>query len=627
MFYTEFFKERVMKMKKLFKTALSLFLSAALFVPQLTGNVFASAPATTSSTTEPPVTTPEKTYAEPMFKINPKDVQTIRADSIGEFKIKIKNIGSIKVDRILAEITAPDEVILLDETGSQDIRFNVNSTEISVRYKALEKITSEKQVFNVSLKYYYTVNNSESIGSASAVINVPAKVTEGNVINEPVIKMTGQSLNDPIAAKSEYDYTLTFRNFGDVDVSDVYIALEGSGDIYFTGGTENGHIDTIKAGETANLKVKLHTADSIASLKQQITAAINYSYTFNNEKKNAESTGTVTVIAKVSEEADPTNSGSAPNIIVKEYDIGAEQIAAGESFNLNLDMFNTNSAVKVENLIMTVSAGESININGGTNTFFYPSMAAGGIISETIPLKALPTAATGITSINISFKYDYVKDGVSTPGNSEQSVFIPVYQPDKMNFEVSVPTYAVYPGNETYITTTYLNKGKSDISNVKAELVGDIQALSTSKVIGNVAPGANGTFDFVVTPFEGGMCEFTIKITYEDAMMEEITKEFPVSLTVEDMGMMEDPGMMDPGMMDPGFEDPSMMEENQGGFPWIVLWIGIGVLVVAVIVVIIVVKKKKKKKNILTEADINWEDDDLEKVLSSGSSEKEKTKV
>lgn len=568
---------------------------------------------------------PEPTSAEPMFKINAVDISTIKAGENGYFTVKIQNLGSVKVSKILAEITAPDDVIIIEETDSQEIRRYPNDTEFTVKYKALDKISSSKQVFNINLRYYYTNGNSEAIGTATATVNVPAEPNSDPASSgEPIIKVTGQSLNNPIAAKSEYNYAITLRNIGSVDISDVYIALEGSDAIYFTGGTENGHINSIAAGKTANLNVKLHTTDSISAIKQSVSATITYTYMDGGVKKSAETTGNMTVIAKVSSDA-ASSGGSAPNIIIKGYDIGAEQIPAGDNFSLNLDMFNTNSAVKVENLIMTVSASDAISIYGGSNTFFYPALAAGGTISETIPLKALANATTGISSINVSFKYDYVKDGVSTPGSSEQSIFIPVYQPDKMSFEVNVPTYSIYPGNETYITTQYLNKGKSDISNVKAEIVGDIQALSTSKVIGNVAPGANGSFDFVVTPYNGGICEFTIKITYEDAMMEEVTKEFPVSLNVEDMGGWDDPGFDDP-FIDPGFDDPSMMEE-EGDFPWIVLWIGIGVLVVGGIITIIVVKKKKKKKNILTEADINWEDDDLEKVLSDNGSTKEKTKV
>lgn len=332
-----------------------------------------------STDTEPD---PEPTLAEPMFRINATDISTIRAGQNGAFTVKLDNMGSVKVSKILAEVTAPDDVIITMESNSQEIWNSPNNTEFTVYYTALNKITSAKQTFNISLRYYYTNGNAQQIGSATAAVNVPAEVTEEAAASgDPVVKITGQSFSNPIAAKSEYDYTLTLRNHGDVDVKDVYVALEGSDAIYFTNGTENGHIDTIPAGKTAELKVKLHTTDSISAIKQSVSATMTYSYTSGGVKKNGESTGNVTVIAKVSEDIG-TVGGSAPNIIIKGYDIGAEQIPAGENFDLNLEVFNTNSAVKVENLIMTVSASDAINIFGGTNTFFYPSLAAGGTLAE-----------------------------------------------------------------------------------------------------------------------------------------------------------------------------------------------------------------------------------------------------
>ena len=257
----------------------------------------------------------EPSSAEPMFKINTKDISTIKAGENGYFTVKPENLSSIKISKILAEITAPNDVIITDNTDSQEVRQYPNDFEFTVRYKALDKITSAKQSFTINLRYYYTNGNAETIGTATATVNVPAEVTEEAAASgDPVIKITGQSLNNPIAAKSEYDYTLTLRNHGDVDVKDVYVALEGSDAIYFTNGTENGHIDSIPAGKTADLKVKLHTTDNITAIKQSVSATMTYSYTSGGVKKSGESTGNVTVIAKVSEDV-AASGGSAPTIV------------------------------------------------------------------------------------------------------------------------------------------------------------------------------------------------------------------------------------------------------------------------------------------------------------------------
>lgn len=548
------------------------------------------------------------TSAEPIFKITPGNISDIKGGANGSFNIELKNLGALEARRILIETTASDDVVLTDGSGSQDIASIApgGTANVKISYKALDKIGSAKQTFGVTLHYYYNGASGEAIGTASSSVNIPSSVEALAEVTAPMLKITGQTLSLPVSANSEYEYTLTVRNISDTPASDVYLFFDASDSLYFIDGTESASIDSIAAKGSAGVKVKFRTVDSIAAIKQGITAHITYSYMDGGVKKTAESDSSVTIIASGTNGGSPSGGNIAvPNIIIKSYDIGAEQIAAGDPFELALNLFNTSSLTGVENVIMTINAGGSINIFGGTNTFYYPTISADGEISENIPLKALATAETGTSSISVSLKYDYIDNGSRSTANLEQTIFIPVYQPDKMTFEVNVPTYSVMVGYDTYITTTYLNKGRSDISNVKAEIVGDVSALSTSKVIGTVQPGGNGSFDFIVNPYMGGMCEFVIKITYEDATLTEVTKELPVSFMVEDY---YDPGFIDDPWGDPGFEDPGM--EEGGKFPWVLLWIGIGVVVVGgIITIIIVVKHKKKKKSVLTEADIDWEDE------------------
>lgn len=530
------------------------------------------------------------------------------------YTLNVENKGEIDMDSVSVKIRSGDEITILSSSDSAFIqKIAAGKKEaLKITFETATEISSAKQTFDVELSYYYTENGRNEQVTQNTSVSVDAVVS-----GAPIIRMKGQSLGGAIIANTSYDYTLTLTNYGKISVKDVYIGFEASESIYFLDGTENAQIASIPAGGSSTVKVRFKTTESILSAKQGITAHMSYSYGTDNAKKTADTDATVTIVAAGSSESGG-GTVATPNIIIGSYDIGAEQIAAGETFDLNLELFNTSAATSVENLIMTVNAGGQINIYGGGNTFFYPTMGASGTIPETIPLKALATAETGTSSVEISLKYDYMNNGSLTTATSTQTIFIPVYQPDKMTFEVNVPTYSVYAGNDVYITTTYLNKGRSDISNVKAEIVGDISALSTSKVIGTVVPGGNGSFDFIVTPYMGGECEFTIKVTYEDATLTEVTQEFPVSFYVEEM-IWDDPGMYDPGWDDPGFEEPG----EEGGFPWLILWIGVGVLVVGGIITIIVVKKrKKKKKSRLSAEEIDWEDE-----FEDIAEESRKTKV
>lgn len=67
----------------------------------------------------------------------------------------------------------------------------------------------------------------------------------------------------------------------------------------------------------------------------------------------------------------------------------------------------------------------------------------------------------------------YLVGDTRTSMTSEQTIYVPLYQPDKLSLSVSKPTYDIYVGNEDLLTLSYLNKGRADASNVKVEIVSD----------------------------------------------------------------------------------------------------------------------------------------------------------
>ncbi len=531
------------------------------------------------------------------------------------YNVYIENKGDVGMEDVRVSVKGGECINIVDGTDAAYVE-SVGAGEkkaVQVVFETAAEITGATQQIEVNLNYRYISAGKKNTASLDASLSIPAEIS-----GAPVLRMTGEKLSEAIVANTEYDYTLTITNYGEISVKDLYIDFTGSESLYFLDGTEYARVDAIGAGESADVKVKFRTTENISSVKQSIAASIKYSYGVSSAEKDGAAECSVTVIAAGANDGGSTEG--APNIILSGYDIGAEQIAAGDTFDLALDFYNTSADTGVENLIMTVNASGDISIYGGANTYFYNKLSAAGALHEDVKLRALATAETGTSSVNISFKYDYVENGVRNTVTTDQTLYIPIYQPDKMTFDVAVPTYSVMAGNEVYITTTYMNKGRSDISNCKAEIVGDVSALSTSKVLGNLAPGANGSFDFIVTPYMGGQCEFTIKITYDDATLNEVVKEYPVSFPVEEM--YNDPGTMEWSMTD------EMPMEEESGFPWFIVWIGIGVVAAAGIVVLIVVltKRAKAKRRKLTEEDINWEDD-LDDVLSETSDSDKETKV
>ena len=100
--------------------------------------------------------------------------------------------------------------------------------------------------------------------------------------------------------------------------------------------------------------------------------------------------------------------------------------------------------------------------------------------------------------------------------------------------EIQVPT-SLYVGDEYNLSINFVNKGKTQVYNVTAELRGNMQNSGERSFIGNVASGAEESADFYVTPTEAGKMEGEVVISYEDASMNvrEVTR--PFTIMVEEM--------------------------------------------------------------------------------------------
>lgn len=526
--------------------------------------------------------------------------KTVSAGNSYSYKIEILNKGGMAMENVRLNVTPSDALTLTNASGNAyfDKISAGKSASHKVSFTTGADIPSARQTLTAEVTYSYVgADGKRTENTETQVLSVDAEVS-----GAPRIRLSGTKLTETLKLNNTYNYTLTFTNLGSVPVRELLAGLAPTDGIILE--TGELYFDEIPAGGSVTADIVLKTDRSFNSVKQSITAEMSYSYGAKGSAVSASASASIVLIAS----SDNVSSGdggnnAAPNIIVGSYDLGAEQIAAGETFDMSFDFFNTSSVTNIENLIMTITAAGDINIYGSGNTFYYPSLSAGAAVSERISLRALATASTGISTVSISFKYDYLDNGNRNSASCEQSIFIPVYQPDKMTFDVKVPTYEVYAGNDVYITMSWLNKGRSDISNVKAEIVGDVGALSTEKIIGTVAPGGNGTADFIITPYMSGDCSFNIVVTYEDATLTEVSREIPVNFMVSEM-MWEDPGF------DPGFDTMEPLpEDGEGGFPWWIVFVGGGVLVAAgaVVIIIVCVKRRKKKKAAETEPD--WEDD------------------
>ena len=246
-----------------------------------------------------------------------------------------------------------------------------------------------------------------------------------------------------------------------------------------------------------------------------------------------------------------------PHIIVSQYDYGTTQVSAGQVIDLNLSFENTSTQYDLDNIVMKIATPDGFSITSSSNTYHFDHLDVGESISKTISMQANPNAEAQSYAINIEFSFQYIANDTRKSGESSESISIPVTQPDRFSVdEIQVPT-SLYVGDEYNLSINFVNKGKTQVYNVTAELRGNMQNSGERSFIGNVASGAEESADFYVTPTEAGKMEGEVVISYEDASMNvrEVTR--PFTIMVEEMPYV-DPGIDFPVVDPQPIEEPSL---------------------------------------------------------------------
>ena len=403
-----------------------------------------------------------------------------------------------------------------------------------------------------------------------------------------------------IAAGETKVITVYIQNAGTTAMRDPILTLKSSGSLLIMG-SQDYMLDDIRAGRDTAVNVTVKALDKVESQMQTIDASLSFYYDDGTQLTNGSASGSVNVLSTVSNDGQNEDIASpTPIVILSKYNYGGSSVAAGSGTNLSFSFTNTSKKLAIENVMVTVTGGSDLMLNGSTNTFYFDSVAAGGSKSVTVPMKAAQLISASAQNVQIAVTYEYVDQNARKSGSATLSLSVPLYQPDR--FELSEPktSYTGYVGEETSLTIDYVNKGKSAISNVDATISGDIDSPTPYQRVGTIDGGKNGTIAFAVTPQLEGENQVKIVITYEDSNGN--TKERVFEATVEAMAYEPaDPGMDDPGMIDP---------EPASTFPWKYVIIAV---VAALIVLLIVLRIRKKKAKQKAEQALwdKWDEEEL----------------
>lgn len=420
-------------------------------------------------------------------------------------------------------------------------------------------------------------------------------------IPEPRAVFNSDGTSTSIAAGETKTITVYIQNAGTTAMRDPILTLKSSGSLLIMG-SQDYMLDDIRAGRDTAVTVTVKAPDKIESQMQTIDASLSFYYDNGTQLTGGSASGSVNVLSTVTKDTkdEETIASPTPIVILSKYNYGGSSVAAGSSTNLSFSFTNTSKTIKIENVMVTVTGGQDLMLNGSTNTFYFESVAASGSKTVTVPMKAAQLISASAQDVKIDVTYEYVDQNARKSGNATLSLSVPLYQPDR--FELSEPktSYTGYVGEETSLTIDYVNKGKSAINNVEATISGDIDSPTPYQRVGTIDGGKNGTIAFAVTPQLEGENQVKIVITYEDSNGN--TKERVFEATVEAMAYEPtDPGMDDPGMIDP---------EPANTFPWKYVIIAV---VAALIVLLIVLRARKKKAKQKAEQALwdKWDEEEL----------------
>ncbi|MDD3920436.1 MAG: hypothetical protein PHO41_04610, partial [Eubacteriales bacterium] len=364
-------------------------------------------------------------------------------------------------------------------------------------------------------------------------------------------------------------------------------------------------LPTLGLGNVAELQYEMQISKEATSGVKGIT--FNAVYYKNGVLETNSFKVYVNVLKGKSEEIKDKDGNlitSMPKLIVESYSVKpkepqagdpADRLFAGEPFMLEFTVRNTSDRENVQNIQMTLSNVNNaiLPANGSSNAMYIKSIGKGESEKCSIELQSVPDADS--KPQNLTIEFDYEGAALQKQYTTKQDLTLAVAQ--RMRVKIDDPTvYAdgIMPGGSAGVSFGIYNQGKGTIYNCMIEVEGPGLQMEESVSGGNITAGNSMRADFNVIVSEPGDIEGKVIVTYEDVYQEETRVELPISLYV-----MDDSAMME-------FEDPMMGEEVMGegqpagGFPW--LWVGIGAGVLAALVVLLILRKKKRRRRELEDA-------------------------
>ncbi len=535
------------------------------------------------------------------YKVSKKNVK--KGDSFN-LTLKLKNSCGIDLKDVKVSLDGLDSTKFVLDGGfsSQSVDIKDGKTaSITFPLVACAGIMNVRENIPVQASYMIDPSNASTAQTLNTSVIVECKPEEEKKDEGKYdISLTDYSFSSAAVKKgTKFTLEFTLKNVSKTDVKGGRVSLlELTGSKFaIDSGLTYADFD-LAAGKSKKFSFPLVGCDGITSIREVIPVEISF-----GEQMQTVYT-TVTCVPDETKKDDEEQQVFAPAIIIESYDFGGEYVTGGTTFPLSVIVKNTSSAAPIENLKVTVSGGAGNGDSGiafspanSSNSFFIERL--GGKETTEIALDLLPRADAKPDSypVILTFEYEYLANGKRAKAETiTETITIPLQQEDR--FTINQPEYpeSCGVGEMAYISVSFINKGKSGVYNVIADIEGEgFTKTSSSYYVGNVNSGAEEYYDVQITPDMEGTIEANIVVTYEDANGTEREQRAPI--TISAISYNYDFSYDYGGMVDIGMEEMPVDEGSDMTWLWFVIG-GVAVAAVVVIIVVAVVKKKKKQREL-----------------------------
>lgn len=572
------------------------------------------------------IDTPSIVRGTPKFEMYDERSYAVSAGETTTLKLRLINRGEDNAYSLKGKLTDANKKIEIITQNAGSIEEMTVGNLFTMDYKISVPELMASGDYTLTLSLTMKDGNKKEI---TQELEVPLKIASS--LQAKALDISDYSIDrETVKAGDTFQLTMTIHNNTGIDLENAKVELTGMDGVKF--GMNSGLTSrqlNMKKDQSATVAFPLVGCDGIASIRETITAKITYQLDLYSADSAQEITLGLSIPCTPKEKEDENDKEKvfAPNIIIDSYSYGENTyVTAGQTFPLNLVLRNASANVSIQNLKVTIQGAAGSGENGvayspanSSNNFFFESLAAGGTTAISIDLLAKAAAIPDSYPVNVICEYEYTNGDVKAKADPVTSTLtIPLQQDDRFTLNLPDTPSECYLNQETGLSLTMVNKGKSSVYNVTVEVESDQFNKVASYYIGNVDSGKEEYYDTNLVPIEEGTLSGIIRVTYEDANNnpKELTREFTTTCMDMSGGMGGDmmgggDMMVNGGDMTGGeMSDPTAGGVILGMPKWLFITVCSAVGVIIVLVVVLVIVKKSKKKKALALALEDEGDDD-----------------